>query len=95
MFTDDELRQISAPTLLLYGEQDVVYDLNAIRKRAARLPANFHIEVIPNAGHVLDYDQPEAVSARVVEFIRDGTQLVEKPNVQWDTPIAGGEQGSE
>lgn len=73
LFTDDELRQISAPTLLLYGEEDVVYDMNAIRKRAARLPANFHVEVIPNAGHVLDYDQPEAVSARIVKFIRDGT----------------------
>lgn len=73
MFTDDELRQISAPTLLLYGEREVVYDLNAIRKRAARLPSNFRIEAIPNAGHVLDYDQPEAVSARIVKFIRDGT----------------------
>lgn len=73
MFTDDELRQISAPTLLLYGEQDVVYDMNAIRKRAAHLPANFQIDVIPNAGHVLDYDQPGAVSARIVKFIRNGT----------------------
>lgn len=71
MFTDDELRQISAPVLLLYGEKEAGYDLNAIRKRAARLPANFHIEVIPDAGHVLDYDQPEAVSARIVTFIRD------------------------
>ena len=73
LFSDNELRQISAPTLLLYGEQDVVYDMNAVRKRAACLPANFHIEVIPNAGHVLDYDQPEAVSARIAKFIRDGT----------------------
>jgi pimeloyl-ACP methyl ester carboxylesterase len=73
LFTDDELRQISAPTLLLYGEQEVVYDLNAIRKRATCLPANFHIAMIPNAGHVLDYDQPEAVSGRITKFIRDGT----------------------
>lgn len=72
LFTDGELRQISALTLLLYGEQDVVYNLSAIRKRAAHLPANFHIDVIPNAGHILDYDQPEAVSARIVKFIRDG-----------------------
>ena len=71
-FTDDELRQISAPTLLLYGEREVGYDVNAIRKRVARLPANFHIEVIPNAGHMLDHDQPEAVSARTIEFIREG-----------------------
>ena len=73
MFTDDELRQIGAPTLLLYGEQEVGYDMNALRKRAARLPANFQIELIPNAGHLLDYDQPEAVSARIVKFIRNET----------------------
>ena len=73
MFTDDELRQISVPTLLLYGEQEVGYDMAAIRKRSARLPTNFHVELIPNAGHVLDYDQPVAVCARIVKFIRDGT----------------------
>ena len=72
VFTDEDLRLINAPTLLLYGEQDVVYDLNAVRMRVARLPANFHIEVIPNAGHVLDYDQPEVVSGRIASFIRDG-----------------------
>lgn len=73
IFTDNELRQISAPTLLLYGEQEVVYDLNAIRERVDRLPVNFHMAVIPNAGHVLDYNQPGAVSARIVKFIKDGT----------------------
>lgn len=72
MFTDDKLRQISAPTLLLFGEQDVVYDMNAIRMRTAHLPNNFQVDVIPNAGHVLDYDQPEAVSERIVKFIRNG-----------------------
>jgi pimeloyl-ACP methyl ester carboxylesterase len=72
MFTDDELRQIRAPTLLLYGEQEVGYDVNAVRERVARLPTNFHVEVIPNAGHVLDYDQPETVCARIIKFIRDG-----------------------
>lgn len=72
-FTDVELGQIRAPALLLYGEQDLVYDLNAVRARAAGMPANFHLDLIPNAGHVLDYDQPDAVSARIVRFIRDGT----------------------
>ncbi|MBA3073976.1 MAG: alpha/beta hydrolase [Anaerolineae bacterium] len=72
MFTDDKLRQISAPTLLLFGEQEVVYDMNAIRMRTAHLPNNFEVDVIPNAGHVLDYDQPEAVSERIVKFIRNG-----------------------
>jgi pimeloyl-ACP methyl ester carboxylesterase len=73
VFTDDELCQISVPTLLLYGEQEVGYDLKAIRERAARLPANFRLELIPNAGHLLDHDQPEAVSARIARFVTDGT----------------------
>lgn len=72
LFTDDELRQISAPTLLLFGEHELVYNINAIIKRVQHLPANFHTEVIPNAGHALDYDQPEIVNARIVKFLRDG-----------------------
>jgi pimeloyl-ACP methyl ester carboxylesterase len=76
MFTNEELHQINAPTLLLYGEHDKVYNLNTIRRRAASLPANFHVEVIPDAGHVLDYDQPELVSAHIVKFIRDGSSLL-------------------
>jgi pimeloyl-ACP methyl ester carboxylesterase len=72
-FTDNELSRISAPTLLLYGEQEPVYSLEAIRRRAERLPANFRIEVVPHAGHALDHDQPEAVSARIAHFIKDET----------------------
>jgi pimeloyl-ACP methyl ester carboxylesterase len=73
MFTDADLRQISSPTLLLYGEQEVGYDMKALHKRAARLPANFQIELIPNAGHLLDHDQPQAVCARIVKFILNET----------------------
>lgn len=73
LFSDEELGQISAPTLLLYGEHEVVYDLPTIRKRVATLPSNFQMEVIANAGHVLDYDQPAAVSARILEFMKDRT----------------------
>lgn len=73
MFTDDQLRQVRAPTLLLYGDQDPVYNVQAIRRRTARLPANFHVETIPNAGHVLDYDQPKVVSERMVKFLSEGS----------------------
>ncbi len=76
LFTDDELRQISAPTLLLYGEQEVVYSLTAVRERVSRLPANFHLDVIPDAGHVLDYDQPERVCARLCAFVESIPWLI-------------------
>ena len=72
LFTDDELRRISVPTLLLFGEHEVINSVDAVIKRAARLPPNFHIEIIPNAGHALDYDQPEIVNPRIVKFLRDG-----------------------
>jgi pimeloyl-ACP methyl ester carboxylesterase len=72
MLTDDELRQIGTPTLLLYGEQESIYNLTAIRERSARLPTNFRVDMIPDAGRVLDYDQPEVVSARIEKFIRNG-----------------------
>lgn len=72
LFTDDELHRISVPTLLLFGEHEVIYSVDAVIKRAARLPPNFHVEIIPNAGHALDYDQPEIVNPRIVKFLREG-----------------------
>jgi pimeloyl-ACP methyl ester carboxylesterase len=50
-FTDDELRRISAPTLLIWGEYEGAYNVAKATERATRLIPNVCVEVIPNAGH--------------------------------------------
>jgi pimeloyl-ACP methyl ester carboxylesterase len=68
-FTDDELRRISAPTLLLWGEYEATYNVAKATARAKRLIPNISVEVIPNAGHTVSDDQPQLVNARIVEFL--------------------------
>ena len=68
-FTDDELRRITAPTLLLWGEHEATYNVENATRRATRLIPNVRVDVIPNAGHTVSDDQPAIVNARIVEFL--------------------------
>jgi pimeloyl-ACP methyl ester carboxylesterase len=69
VYPDEALRQIKAPTLLLIGAHEIIYDPQAALKRAANLIPNIQTHLIPGAGHALTLDQPELVNARLLEFL--------------------------
>jgi pimeloyl-ACP methyl ester carboxylesterase len=69
VFTDDELRQIKAYTMLLIGGKEVIYDPEVAVKRAQQLIPNIEAEVIPNASHGLPMEQAELVNERILEFL--------------------------
>jgi pimeloyl-ACP methyl ester carboxylesterase len=69
VYTDDELRQIKAPTLLLIGEREVIYDPQAALKRALALMPNIQGHIVPGASHALTWDRSEVVNARMLEFL--------------------------
>ena len=69
------LRGLSAETLLLLGEHEVIYDPRAALKRASTLIPHLQAEIIPGAGHALNIDQPEIVNRRVLEFLSAGADL--------------------
>jgi pimeloyl-ACP methyl ester carboxylesterase len=69
-FTDDELRRISAPTLLLWGEYEGAYNVTRANERATRLIRTLCIEVVPNAGHTVSDDQPALVNTRIATFLK-------------------------
>jgi len=73
VYSDDELRQIRAPTLLLLGDREVIYDPRAALKRALDLIPNIEAEIIPGAGHPLTLEQPEIVNARILAFLARAT----------------------
>jgi pimeloyl-ACP methyl ester carboxylesterase len=70
-FTDAELQKITAPTLLLWGEHEHVYNVTKATERARRLIRNLRVEVIPNAGHTISDDQPGQVNTRIVKFLAE------------------------
>lgn len=69
VFSDDELRMLHLPTLLLIGNHEVIYDPNQALNRAVRLIPGIRAELIPDAGHLLIMEQAETVNRRVVEFL--------------------------
>jgi pimeloyl-ACP methyl ester carboxylesterase len=69
-FTDEQLKQLSVPTLLLLGNREVIYDYKAAQRRAEKLIPQIKVEVVPNAGHALSFDQPEIVNQRILEFLK-------------------------
>jgi pimeloyl-ACP methyl ester carboxylesterase len=73
-FTDDEVRRISAPTLLIWGQHEAAYNIAKATERARRLISDLCVEVIPNAGHTVSDDQPEIVDSRIVAFLTGGNR---------------------
>ncbi len=72
LFTDDELKSLDLPVLLLIGDHDVINDGKSI-ERARRLIPDITAEIIPDAGHALTMDRPELVDKRIMEFLETAT----------------------
>jgi pimeloyl-ACP methyl ester carboxylesterase len=76
VFTDDELRQIRAQTLLLIGGKEVIYDSETAVERAKRLIQNIEAEVMPNASHGLPMEQAKLVNERILGFLNQEQEVV-------------------
>ena len=59
------------PTLLLIGQQEVIYDPVASIERARRLIPNIEASLIPDASHDLSYFQARIVDERILGFLKD------------------------
>jgi pimeloyl-ACP methyl ester carboxylesterase len=67
-FSDDELRTLSMPVLLLIGDYDIINNEKSIEK-AKKLLLHSETGIIKNAGHFLSFDQPEVINKRILEFL--------------------------
>ncbi len=64
------LSRIRVPTLVLHGAEDHLVPPQNGRIVAARIPgARFHL--VPNAGHILITDQPEACTELMLQFLAE------------------------
>jgi pimeloyl-ACP methyl ester carboxylesterase len=69
-FSDEELRGMQVPTLLLIGQQEALYDSAAALERARRLIPNIEGELIAQANHEMTISKHEIVDPRVLEFLK-------------------------
>jgi pimeloyl-ACP methyl ester carboxylesterase len=75
-YTDEELKGLRSPTLLLIGQQEALYDPVPALARANKLIPNIQAELIPQAGHDLPAGQPKRVDARILEFLNESPSTV-------------------
>jgi pimeloyl-ACP methyl ester carboxylesterase len=69
VYTDEELKQIDLPALLLIGAGEKIYNPKKAIERAERLIPNLTAEIIPSVGHTLNMEQPEIINSRILEFL--------------------------
>ena len=62
------LYRVTAPTLVLWGGADKLI-IPAYAERWARLIPGAQVQIIPDAGHMLPYEQPEAFVDAVSRFL--------------------------
>ena len=65
---EHKLGRVTAPTLLLFGEHDVVVPPGNAELLAAKLP-HARVEILPNAGHVFPFETPEAANQAITRFL--------------------------
>jgi pimeloyl-ACP methyl ester carboxylesterase len=70
-FSDDELRAMRVPVLLLFGDHERIYDPAAALARARRLLPDFQGELVPQSSHDMCFSQRRLVDRRVLDFLND------------------------
>lgn len=66
--TDDELRAVTVPTLVLLGEHSQLYDAAQVAARIQALVPTVRTEIVPGASHDLPMHSPDLVADRAVEL---------------------------
>jgi pimeloyl-ACP methyl ester carboxylesterase len=68
--SDEQLRTLHMPTLLLIGDHEVISDPTTALERARRLIADLQGELVPGARHEMCVRQHQIVDARILEFLK-------------------------
>jgi pimeloyl-ACP methyl ester carboxylesterase len=65
----EQLADVAVPTLVIVGEEDVIAPPDEARAMAEALP-NGRLEIVPDAGHLAPYENPEAVDRVILGFLQ-------------------------
>ncbi|HEY7192081.1 MAG TPA: DUF6064 family protein, partial [Vicinamibacterales bacterium] len=69
LVSDEELRRLHMPVLLLFGDNEVIYDPTKAIDRARRLIPHLEADLVPQCRHDMCFSQYRIVDARVLDFL--------------------------
>jgi pimeloyl-ACP methyl ester carboxylesterase len=72
VLSDAELGAIRAPTLLLIAKHEILYEAQPTLESAMTRMPGLEGEIVPGAHHLAAMSQPDAVNARIVDFLQAG-----------------------
>ena len=67
-FSDDELKSITNPVLVLIGDHDVINSEESL-ERANKYLIKAKTQIIKDAGHFLSIDQSKIVNDAMIDFL--------------------------
>lgn len=71
---DDELQIIHNPILLLLGENDeVAGPTDEVKERAEKYFPNVKVNIIKNAGHMMNTDDPQLINSLLINFLKENS----------------------
>ncbi len=92
-----EARQLTLPTLLVWGAEDVIVDRDATTRTLIAIPGAGNLEVLRGVGHSPMIESPVVLAERIIEFItedfdafQEARELAEEQAPESPNP-AGGE----
>ncbi len=74
----EALVKITTPTLLIWGQQDKLVPIDVGQSVQRCIPGS-RLEIIPRAGHVLMWDQPDIFNRMVIDFFLEARLEPSKP----------------
>jgi pimeloyl-ACP methyl ester carboxylesterase len=67
-FSDDELKSLTNPVLVLIGDHDVINSEESLERAQKYLP-NCKTQIVKDAGHFLSIDQSKIVNDAMIDFL--------------------------
>lgn len=64
-------KRIKVEALVVLGDQEVLYHAGRLQKKLARLIPSFRVEVIPDSGHSVVFDQHEEFNQLALDYLMD------------------------
>jgi len=68
IISDYDLAHLPSNTLLLLGEDEVLYDAKKVASRISEVASFITVKIIREAKHMTSVDQPDLVNEKIIEF---------------------------